>query len=160
MGLLPYGTLGQGRFQTEAVYNEREKDNPGRKMKPATTLEKDVSKVLEKIAKAKSTELTSVALAYVMHKTPYVFPIVGGRKLEHIKGNIAALGISLSLEGIKEIEGVYEFDPGFPHTFLTGTLLSNSTPRGAGGPGDVFLTKMLGNFDWVEAEKPIPPAKM
>jgi aryl-alcohol dehydrogenase-like predicted oxidoreductase len=35
MGLLPYGTLGQGRFQTEEGFKEREKNNPGRKMKPA-----------------------------------------------------------------------------------------------------------------------------
>jgi aryl-alcohol dehydrogenase-like predicted oxidoreductase len=160
MGLLPYGTLGQGKFQTEAGFKEREKENPGRKMKPASVREKDVSKVLEKIAKAKNTELTSVALAYVMHKTPYVFPIVGGRKVEHLKGNIAALVISLSEEDIKEIEGVYEFDFGFPHTFLSGTLFTGEAPRGAEGPGDVWLTKMLGNFDWVEAEKPIQPANI
>lgn len=30
-------------------------------------------------------------LAYVMHKTPNVFPIVGGRRIEHLKGNIEAL---------------------------------------------------------------------
>jgi aryl-alcohol dehydrogenase-like predicted oxidoreductase len=159
MGLLPYGTLGQGRFQTEASFQEREKNNPGRKMKPVTAVEKNVSKALEKIARAKNTELTSVALAYVMQKTPYVFPIVGGRKLEHIKGNVAALSVFLSEEDIKEIEGVYEFDPGFPHTFLSGSLISGGTPRAAEGPGDVWLTNLLGNFDWVEAEKAIKPAK-
>ncbi|KAE9363604.1 Aldo/keto reductase [Stipitochalara longipes BDJ] len=159
MGLLPYGTLGQGRFQTEASFLEREKNNPGRKMKPANVVEKDVSKVLEKIAKAKNTELTSVALAYVMQKTPHVFPIVGGRKLEHIKGNVAALSVALSEDDIKEIESVYEFDPGFPHTFLSGSLISGGTPRASEGPHDVWLTNMLGNFDWVEGEKAIKPAK-
>jgi len=159
MGLLPYGTLGQGRFQTEASFQEREKNNPGRKMKPATAVEKNVSKALEKIARAKNTEITSVALAYVMQKTPYVFPIVGGRKLEHIKGNVAALSVSLNDEDIKETEGVYEFDPGFPHTFLSGSLISGGTPRAAEGPGDVWLTNLLGNFDRVEAEKAIKPAK-
>ena len=124
MGLLPYGTLGQGRFQTEASFAERENNNPGRKMRPATAIEKNASKAMEKIAKAKGTELTSIALAYVMQKTPYVFPIVGGRKLEHIKGNVAALGVSLSEEDIKDIESAYEFDPGFPHTFLSGSLLT------------------------------------
>lgn len=29
-----------------------------------------------------------VALAYVMQKTPYVFPVIGGRKVEHLKANI------------------------------------------------------------------------
>jgi aryl-alcohol dehydrogenase-like predicted oxidoreductase len=160
MGLLPYGTLGQGRFQTEASFVEREKNNPGRKMKPVSVVERNVSKILEKIAKAKGTELTSVALAYVMQKTPYVFPIVGGRKLEHIKGNVAALGVSLSEEDIKEIEGAYEFDFGFPSTFLSGSLISSGAPRASEVAGDVWLTKLLGNFDWVEAEKPIKPAEV
>jgi aryl-alcohol dehydrogenase-like predicted oxidoreductase len=160
MGLLPYGTLGQGRFQTEASFAEREKNNPGRKMKPTSAVEKKVSQILEKISKAKNTELTSVALAYVMQKTPYVFPIVGGRKLEHIKGNVAALSVSLTEGEIKEIEGAYEFDFGFPSTFLSGTLISGAPPQTAEGPGDVWLTKLLGNFDWVEAEKPIKPAKI
>ncbi len=150
--------MGQGRFQTEAALAEREKNNPGRKWKPVSAVEKNVSKVLEKIAVAKNTELTSVALAYVMQKTPYVFPIVGGRKLEHIKGNVAALSVSLTQEDIKEIEGAYEFDFGFPSTFLSGTLITGAPPQTAGGPGDVWLTKSLGNFDWVEAKKPIKPA--
>lgn len=160
MGLLPYGTLGQGRFHTEEGFKEREKNNVGRKGRPIDEHDRAVSKVLEKVAKAKGTEITSVALAYIMHKTPYVFPIVGGRKVEHLKGNIAALGISLSEDDIEEIDKAYVFDPGFPHTFLSGTLFSGASPTGAKGPGDVWLTKLMGNFDWVPAEKPIGPVQL
>ncbi|KAF9367417.1 hypothetical protein BGX21_007432, partial [Mortierella sp. AD011] len=76
MGLCPYGTLGQGRFQTEAAFKEREENNPGRKSRPADENDRKVSKILEKLANTKGTQITSIALAYVMHKTPYVFPIV------------------------------------------------------------------------------------
>ncbi|KAK9484652.1 NADP-dependent oxidoreductase domain-containing protein [Lipomyces starkeyi] len=160
MGLCPYGTLGQGRFQTEVAFTEREKNNPGRKSKSVNEHDRKISMVLEKVAKAKDTEITSVALAYVMHKTPYVFPIVGGRKVDHLKGNITALGVSLSEDDIKEIDDAYVFDPGFPHTFLSGTLFSDAPAEGAKGPGDVWLTKLMGNFDWVEAEKPIRPVQL
>jgi hypothetical protein len=95
-----------------------------------------------------------------MHKAPYVFPIVGGRKVEHLKANIAALGVELSEEDIEEIETGYRFDPGFPHTFLSGTLFGENTPVGAKGPGDGWLTKLMGTFDWVEKEKPIKPAQL
>ncbi|KAJ8097666.1 NADP-dependent oxidoreductase domain-containing protein [Lipomyces tetrasporus] len=148
MGLCPYGTLNQGRFQTEAGFKEREMYSPGRNFKPLSEHDKKVSRVLEEVSKAKGVELTNVALAYVLHKAPYVFPIVGGRKVDHLKGNIAAL------------ESAYEFDPGFPHTFLSGTLFDNSAPMGAYGPGDVWLTKQLGDFDWVQLSKPIKPAQM
>ncbi|KAF9380451.1 hypothetical protein BGX21_002368, partial [Mortierella sp. AD011] len=92
--------------------------------------------------------------------TPYVFPIVGGRKVEHLKGNIAALSVSLSEEEIKEIDNANEFDHGFPHTFLSGTILLGGKPQGASNPGEVSWTKVSGNFDWVEEKKPIPPVQL
>jgi len=158
MALLPYGALGQGRFQTEAGFKEREKNNPGRKNKPSQ-LEKAVSKVMEGLAEEKSTQITSIAMAYVMQKAPYVFPLVGGRKVEHIKGNIDALKVNLTEEDIAKIDNAYHFDPGFPHTFLSGSLFGDEgdTPEIPHGPGDVWLTNVMGTFDWVEEPKPIKP---
>ena len=49
-----------------------------------------------------------------MQKTPYVFPIIGGRKVEHLLANLEALEIVLSDEQIKYLEGVVPFEPGFP----------------------------------------------
>ena len=62
-----------------------------------------------------------VAIAYVLHKTPYVFPIVGGRKVEHLKQNVQALDISLSPEQIGRIDGAKPFDVGFPHNMIVRT---------------------------------------
>jgi aryl-alcohol dehydrogenase-like predicted oxidoreductase len=62
-----------------------------------------------------------VAIAYLLHKTPYVFPIVGGRKVEHLKQNIQALDISLSPEQIHRIDDAKPFDLGFPHTAVVRT---------------------------------------
>ncbi|KFZ00751.1 hypothetical protein V501_10490 [Pseudogymnoascus sp. VKM F-4519 (FW-2642)] len=160
MALLPYGTLGQGRFQTEASFKEREESNPGRKGKPSS-VERAVSKVMEELASAKDTEITSIAMAYVMHKAAYVFPLVGGRKVDHIKGNIDALTVDLTDEDIAKIEGAYRFDPGFPHNFLSGSLWDDEddTPKVAQGPQDVWLTNILGTFDWVKGSKPIKAFK-
>ena len=47
--------------------------------------DRKVSRVLEKLSGAKDAVLTNVALSYILSKEPYVFPIVGGRKIEHIK---------------------------------------------------------------------------
>ena len=115
--------------------------------------EAKVSDVLEKIANAKApdTPITSVALAYVMHKSPYVFPIVGGRKVEHLDGNIKALGLSLTPEEITEIDNAYAFDLGFPHTFI------NPANTAIRGPEDNKFTMNFGYFDYVEGPKPIPP---
>ena len=53
-----------------------------------------------------------------MHKTPFVFPIVGGRKVEQLQGNIDALRITLSDDQMKYLESVLPFDPGFPNWMI------------------------------------------
>jgi aryl-alcohol dehydrogenase-like predicted oxidoreductase len=41
------------------------------------------SEVLAKIAEEHQIEsVTTIALAYILQKAPYVFPIIGGRKVE------------------------------------------------------------------------------
>ncbi|PIG82252.1 hypothetical protein AARAC_000008 [Aspergillus arachidicola] len=158
MAICAYGTLGQGRFQTEATFREREQTQVGRKAKPPTPVDMAVSKVLESIAAKKGTALTSIALVYVMQKVSYVFPIVGGRKVGHLQGNISALSIALEAQEIAQIETCYEFDPGFPHTFLSGSLFTGEKPWAAQKPDDVWLTRLMGNFDWVQPQKPIVPS--
>ena len=53
-----------------------------------------------------------------MQKAPYVFPIVGGRKVEHLMANIEALEIKLSRDQIKYLESIEPFEPGFPHFMI------------------------------------------
>lgn len=160
MAICPYGALGQGKFQTEAAYAEREKNSSGRKSFPVTQKEKNISKALEKIANKKNTKVTSVAMAYVMQKTPYVFPIIGGRKLEHLKDNIEALSVQLSDEDIEAIEKANDFDAGFPHTFLSGSTFVGAEPVGAYKASDISFTKMAAVFDWVDENKAIKPAAL
>lgn len=145
MGLAPWGALGSGNFKSA----EQRKAQEGRQTQPSEDQIK-VSEALEKIAKRKNTEITSVALAYVMHKTPYVFPIVGGRKVDHIKGNIEALKLHLSKEDMQEIEGVVPFDLGFPSVFY----YRGETPKHV---SDVWLLNMAGTFDYVPVPEAISP---
>jgi aryl-alcohol dehydrogenase-like predicted oxidoreductase len=158
MGIVAYGTLGKGMFQTEAVRKAREKENEGRNMKPATDREISVSRVLEGVANRKGSTIQAVALQYVRYKAPYVFPIVGGRKIEHLAGNIEALELALDEEDLKEIDGAYEFEHGFPHEFLSGDHFADDEPsKIAQGPQDVWLTTMLGSIDFVQQTKAIVP---
>lgn len=126
-------------------------EDRGRTLTELTTgRESQVSLVLEKIANDRHLPMTSIALAYVMHKVPYVFPIVGGRKVSHLRSNVAALSVVLSDDEMSKIDTAYNFEVGFPHNVNSGDKL----PR---GPGDLFLTQIRGSFDFVEAQKPISP---
>jgi len=146
MALAPWGALGGGYFKPKG-----KQDGEGRKM-PSLAAKNAavVSEVLERVAKRKGTLITSVALAYVMHKSPYVFPIAGGRKVEHLRGNIEALGLKLTEADMEEIENAYPFDIGFPLNFLGGSAR----------PEDNILNKRVGFFDYVKGRMPIEPADL
>ncbi|KAG9247939.1 NADP-dependent oxidoreductase domain-containing protein [Calycina marina] len=143
MSFMPWGTMGGGTFKTE----EQRKVSEGRGKDENSPNVVAVTQALEKIAKEKNTLITSVALAYVMQKVPYVFPIVGGRKVDHIKGNIEALSLELTKEEVAEIEGATPFDIGFPLNLITKSAQ------------DSFLNKYAGHIKYVEVSKPIPPHK-
>jgi aryl-alcohol dehydrogenase-like predicted oxidoreductase len=158
MGIAPWGALGSGQFKKA----EEDKEG-GRKVIIPVTNAAAVSVVLEEIAKEKETKLTSVALAYVLHKAPYVFPICGGRKLEHLKDNTDALGLELNAEEMRRIESAAPFDVGFPlnligakaegmfsHFCSTRTILTICSL-------DCWSMNMRGNFDYVQRVKPIVP---
>lgn len=149
MALAPWGALGGGNFKTE----EQRKSGEGRQMGGPSENDIAVAKVLEKKAGEKGTVMTSIALAYVLHKTPNVFPIVGGRKTSHLKGNIDALKIQLSDADIDEIDSAYPFEIGFPMNFAFGTAKKASGLNG----GDVWLTKMAAHIEMPERQKPVAP---
>ncbi|PPQ94407.1 hypothetical protein CVT25_002495 [Psilocybe cyanescens] len=124
MALAPWNVLAAGKIRTDAEEERRRKTGEkGRTLLDPnwerTDREKKVCKALEKVAAEVGTKsITAVAIAYLMQKTTYVFPLVGGRKVEHLLSNIEALNISLSDKQIQYLESVVDFDPGFPSTFI------------------------------------------
>ena len=119
MGLAIWGALGGGNFKTKAeIEKAKAEGDQGRTLGGATPAQALVLPVLEKISNDTGYNMTGVALAYIRSKEPYTIPIVGGRKISHLKDNIRALELKLSEEQIKEIEDAVQFEPGFPHNFI------------------------------------------
>jgi len=119
MGIAPWGVLAQGDIKTTSE-RAAGKVEGGRISLHNSEREEKVSEVLEKMAEEKNTTLRVLAIAYVMQKAPYVFPILGGRKVDQLKANMAALSLELSEEDIKQINKASNFDVGFPLNMLIG----------------------------------------
>ncbi|THU82975.1 Aldo/keto reductase [Dendrothele bispora CBS 962.96] len=155
LALAPWGVIGSGKLRTDEEEAQREKSGEkGRMFMGAdwkrTPEEVKISRALEKVAKevgAKS--ITSVAIAYVMQKTTQVFPIIGGRKIEHLEQNIEALTISFSPEQIKYLESeAPAFDVGFPSTMI------------GDGSEINYLLKAGSCFQRMPYPQPLGPAKI
>lgn len=149
MAMAPWGALGRGQFKTA----EQRKSTDGRKMGEPSAVDIKVSEVLEKIANSKGTIITSVAMAYVMHAAPNVYPIVGGRNVKHLQGNIEALKLRLTKEEMEEIEGASDFEYGFPMSFL----YRNEKPSTRLNAASHWLTKTAVHLDVPTKTQPAFP---
>lgn len=139
MALAPWDAIGSGKFQSKKALEERKKN--GEKLRQMmggpeqTEDEAKMSEALCKVGEEHGVESpTAVALAYLLSKAPNVFPIVGGRKVEHLHDNIKALSIKvcshclysmalandpqLTPKQIEYLESVKPLDIGFPMNFV------------------------------------------
>ena len=169
LALAPWDVLGGGKIRSDAEEaRRRESGEKGRTLLgpdwERTEEERKVCLFLEQIAKEVGVESITagactlqgrcgallsdcvlVAIAYLLHKTPYVFPIIGGRKVEHLKQNIQALDISLSPEQIGRIDGAKPFDVGFPHNMVVCASIQSPCTHPTDGVyrGTVLLLQCL-----------------
>lgn len=122
MALAPWDVLGGGKFQTKKALEERAKKGEGVRSffgESQSENERKISEALEKVAAEHGIEsITAIALAYVRAKANNVFPMVGGRKVEHLRDNIQALSIKLTQEQVEYLESMTAFEIGFPNNFI------------------------------------------
>lgn len=144
MALAPWNTLGGGYFKTDKQREEaKQQENSSRNIPVMDTENVNkVRKVLEEMSRIKNVPMTSIAMAYVMHKTPNVFPVIGGRSVTHLAQNIEALNLELSSADMEIIENAAPFDIGFPMWF-----------NGGANPKNNLLLQNSGHFDYLEDVK-------
>ena len=130
LALAPWSVLAAGKLRSDAEEERRKKSGEGGRTLfgswERTEAEVKMSHALEKVAKEVGLDadlgIPAVAIADVMQKTPYVFPIIGGRKVEHLMANVEALKISLSDEQIAYLESIIPFEPGFPTWMIVSVI--------------------------------------
>ncbi|KAJ7916307.1 NADP-dependent oxidoreductase domain-containing protein [Mycena leptocephala] len=140
LALAPFSVVGGGKFRTDAEEEQRRATGEKGRMLTSTQWERSenevkISHALEKVAGEVGPRASPLvlAIAYVMQKVPYCFPIIGGRKVEHLMANIEALDISLSSEQIAYLESVVPFEPGFPTSMIVGDGTKSSSLMGNAG---------------------------
>lgn len=110
IGLVAWGPLGQG-FLTGAITRDMKFDDPNdlRKDFPRFTPEAleanfKVVDFLRDLAARKEITPAQIALAWLLHQKPWVVPIPGGTKLEHVEENLAAANVVLTPDDLQEID--------------------------------------------------------
>ncbi|KAI9709710.1 MAG: putative aryl-alcohol dehydrogenase aad14 [Bogoriella megaspora] len=122
MALAPWGALGSGKFQSKKAIEERKQKGETLRSIQGAEQTEDQAKISEALCNVAAEHgidsPTAIALAYVMSKYPYTYPIVGGRKVEHLRDNMKCLEITLTEQQIEYLEGIIPFDLGFPSNLI------------------------------------------
>jgi aryl-alcohol dehydrogenase-like predicted oxidoreductase len=70
------------------------------------------------IAKEIGRSSAQVALAWLHHRDAPVIPIIGARKMEQLKDNLASVELKLNPDQLARLETASKIEMGFPHDFF------------------------------------------
>jgi aryl-alcohol dehydrogenase-like predicted oxidoreductase len=109
IGFVPYSPLGKGFLTGKVDENTTFADNDIRARTPRFTLEamranRVLVDLLTRIGEQKGATPAQIALAWLLAQKPWIVPIPGSRKLEHLDDNIGAVAVELTSDDLQEIE--------------------------------------------------------
>jgi aryl-alcohol dehydrogenase-like predicted oxidoreductase len=113
IGFVAWGPLGQG-FLTGAITRDMKFDDPNdlRKDFPRFTPEAleanfKVVDFLKDLAARKNATPARIALAWLLVQKPFIVPIPGGTKVEHLDDNLSAAELELTASDMREIDEAF-----------------------------------------------------
>jgi aryl-alcohol dehydrogenase-like predicted oxidoreductase len=113
IGFVAWGPLGQG-FLTGKITRDMKFDDPAdlRSTFPRFTKESleanfAVVDFLKDLAARKNATPAQIALAWLLSRKPFIVPIPGGTKMEHLDDNLPAAGLLLGDSDIREIDDAF-----------------------------------------------------
>ncbi len=126
IGFVPYSPLGKGFLTGKVDENTTFDSSDIRSRIPRFTPEARKANwvlidLLSKIGEQKGATPAQIALAWLLAQKPWIVPIPGSRRLEHLDDNIGALAVELTSDDLQEIE----------------SALSKITVQGARYPKDI-----------------------
>jgi aryl-alcohol dehydrogenase-like predicted oxidoreductase len=109
IGFVPFSPLGRGFLTGKINENTKFEISDFRMSIPRFSpvnrkANHALIELLSKVAKRKGATLAQIALAWLLAQKPWIVPIPGTRKLEHLDENVGALAVKLTAEDLYEIE--------------------------------------------------------
>ena len=94
-----------------------------RQFMPDKDLTDRVVTVLKQVATEVGKSPAQVALAWLYHRNIPVIPIIGSRKIDQLRDNLAAADLKLTPTQIQKLDEASKISLGFPYDFLNGPMV-------------------------------------
>ncbi len=89
-----------------------------RQFAPVDERKQAIVRELQNVARELNRSPAQVALAWLRHRDVPVIPIIGSRKPDQLKDNLACLDVPLTPPQLKRLNDVSKVELGFPHDFF------------------------------------------
>jgi aryl-alcohol dehydrogenase-like predicted oxidoreductase len=76
------------------------------------------ARAVQAVADEVGASPSQVAIAWTMHRSGSIIPILGARSADQLRDNLGATGVRLTGEQMATLEKATEFSLGFPHDFI------------------------------------------
>jgi aryl-alcohol dehydrogenase-like predicted oxidoreductase len=109
VGFVPWGPVGQGfltgKIDRNATFDPKVdmRSSFPRFTPEAMTANRPVIDLLKQLAEKKGATPTQIALAWVMAQKPWIVPIPGTRRLDHLSENVGAVDVALTSDDLREL---------------------------------------------------------
>ena len=98
--------------------------------------------------------MAQVALAWLLHQTVPIIPIIGARKPSQLQDNLASLDMELSAEQLKSLDGASRIELGFPQSIYDREMVRATR---YGGTWDRLLLELQLRVALL-TERPVAPS--
>ena len=122
------GGLLTGKYSqsTKAGSEEKRLEHP--MMAPLVDIserKRAIAGAVVEIAAAIGKTPAQVALNWLRQQPGVVIPIIGARRLDQVKDNLACFEFTLEKEHLQQLNDISQIELGFPHDFFTNELVQN-----------------------------------
>ena len=114
IGFVPWGPLGMGfltgTLGARSTFDGKTDLRAGfdRFQPEALAANQRILDLLARFATREEATLPQIALAWVMAQRPWIVPIPGTRRQQHLRDNIGAIDVDLSAEDLREIDAAFD----------------------------------------------------
>ena len=120
------GKYAQGKAEADARMNNPMMKGFAQGIEETRPIVDEVMKVAGEVGRSPA----QVALAWLRQRPTPVIPIVGARRLEQFRDNLACLDLKLEAGQIQRLDQISQIKMGFPHDFYQGEMVRSMVSGG------------------------------
>ena len=121
-----------GKYASGEAKDSRYSTEMMKQWLPEQTRAARIVDALQNVSKQTGCSKAQIALAWLLHRSVPVIPIVGARKLTQLEDNIASLTLSLTPDQLASLDEASKIELGFPHHFYAQEMVRNFVYAGFG----------------------------